>query len=182
MSLFGSGKTANLPTSPVATVIVPSTKVISDQIIINKNSAINFCITTLLQLSIATTDFAKSVMSVLQENTVVQQAKTKELINLPLLSVPSLKEKGKKKKKGEEKVEYENSVQVQAYQDSNQQIGAQRSFIQQELSSAQQRAQANQKVVNSSFSESLQVIQAACALLEMLEQLTIKANLTRPAG
>ncbi|WP_213357514.1 DUF720 domain-containing protein [Chlamydiifrater phoenicopteri] len=178
MPLYSSGKTASLPTSPVATIIVPSTKVRADEIIINKNSAINFCISTLLQLSIATTDFAKSVMTVLQENTVVQQAKTKELINLPMLSVPSLEAKDQ----NSDKPEYKNSVEVQSYQDSNQQIGAQRSFIQQELSSAQQRAQANQKIVNSSFSESLQVIQAACALLEMLEQLTIKANLTRPAG
>ncbi|QYC79396.1 CT847 family type III secretion system effector, partial [Chlamydia suis] len=51
-------------------------------------------------------------------------------------------------------------------------------LIQQELSAAQQRAQANQKSVNATSSESMQILQAVSALLSSLVDLTIKANLT----
>lgn len=74
----------------VPTVVPPSTKVVSDSIVINKPSAIYFCISVMLQLSTSTTEFGKSIMAVLQDNTIAQQKKTKELINLPLLKVPDL--------------------------------------------------------------------------------------------
>ncbi|EPP34624.1 hypothetical protein CP10139811_0472 [Chlamydia ibidis] len=163
----------------VPTVIPPSTTVVSENITENKSSAIYFCIKVMLQLSVATTEFAKSIMAVLQDNTTEQQKKTKELINLPLLKVPDLK---KKTKANEEKEEYSNQTEVQAFQTSNQQITANRQLIQQELSAAQQRAQANQKAVNATSTQSMKLLQAANALLSTLNELTIKANLTTSAS
>ncbi|WP_349821504.1 CT847 family type III secretion system effector [Chlamydia abortus] len=159
----------------VPTVVPPSTKVVSDSIVINKPSAIYFCISVMLQLSTSTTEFGKSIMAVLQDNTIAQQKKTKELINLPLLKVPDLQ---KADNFNEEKPEYKNQTEIQAYQTSNQQITANRQLIQQELSAAQQRAQANQKAVNATSTESMKLLQATTALLSSLQEYTIKANLT----
>ncbi|CCP92742.1 hypothetical protein L2BCAN1_00904 [Chlamydia trachomatis L2b/Canada1] len=74
--------------------------------------------------------------------------------------------------------EYTNHSTIQAFQTSNQQITANRELIQQELSAAQQRAQANQKSVNATSTESMKILQAVSALLTSLIDLTIKANLT----
>ncbi|SPN74109.1 Protein of unknown function (DUF720) [Chlamydia serpentis] len=153
-------------------VVPDSTKVVSDSIQINKQSAFYFCISVMLQLSSSTTEYSHSIMAVLQDNTIVQQQRVKELINLPLLKVPDLK-----KKDGTDD-EYTNQNEIQAYQSSNQQISANRQLIQQELSSAQQRAQANQKSVNSTSTESMQILQATSSMLSTLTELTIKANLT----
>ncbi|ANH78793.1 hypothetical protein Cs308_0623 [Candidatus Chlamydia sanziniae] len=130
----------------------------------------------MLQLSISTTEFGKSIMAVLQDNTTVQQQKTKELLNLPLLKVPDLK------KKPDTEDEYSNQSEIQSYQSANQQVSANRQLIQQELSSAQQRAQANQKSANSTSTESMQLLQAANSILSGLAELTIKANLTTSAS
>ncbi|WP_375793070.1 CT847 family type III secretion system effector [Chlamydia sp. 12-01] len=159
----------------VPTVVPPSTKVVPDSIVINKPSAIYFCISVMLQLSTSTTEFGKSIMAVLQDNTVAQQKKTKELINLPLLKVPDLQ---KVDNFNQDKPEYKNQTEIQAYQTSNQQITANRQLIQQELSAAQQRAQANQKAVNATSTESMKLLQATNALLSSLKEYTIKANLT----
>ncbi|ACZ32906.1 conserved hypothetical protein [Chlamydia pneumoniae LPCoLN] len=153
-------------------VIPDSTKVISDSITINKQSAFYFCISVMLRLSESTTEYGKSILAVLEDNTIVQQQRVKELINLPLLKVPDLQ-----KKDGSDD-EYKNQNEIQAYQSSNQQISANRQMIQQELSSAQQRAQANQKSVNSTTTESMQILQATSSMLSTLKELTIKANLT----
>ncbi|WP_348662990.1 CT847 family type III secretion system effector [Chlamydia vaughanii] len=163
----------------VETVVPESTKVISDQIQINKPSAIYFCIAVMLQLSTSTTEFSKSIMAVLQDNTVAQQKKTKELINLPLLKVPDLQ---KVDDFDADKPEYKNQTEIQAFQSSNQQISANRQLIQQELSAAQQRAQANQKAVNSTSTTSMKLLQATTALLSSLKEYTIKANLTTSAS
>lgn len=159
----------------VPTVVPASTKVVSDSIVINKPSAIYFCISVMLQLSTSTTEFGKAIMSVLQDNTVIQQKKTKELINLPLLKVPDLQ---KVDNFNADKPEYKNQTEIQAYQTSNQQITANRQLIQQELAAAQQRAQANQKAVNATSTESMKLLQATNALLSSLKDYTIKANLT----
>lgn len=159
--------------SSVPIVVPESTKVVSREIIIDKRSAIHFCITVMLQLSTSITDFGSAIMTVLQDNTAEQQQKNKELLNMPLIRVPDLRPKDSKKDD-----EYENQSQVQAYQACNEQISANRELIQLELSSAQQRAQANQKTVNSNTTESMELLQAAEALLSALEEMTIKANLT----
>lgn len=151
----------------VTPVIPDSTKVIPTAIERNKQSAIYFCATVMLQLSVSTTEFGRGIMAVLQDNTEEQQKKTKELVNLPMLKVPPL-----------EKDSDKSHAQVQAYQASNEQISAQRQLVQQELSTAQQRAQSNQKTVNANTTESMEVLQATSALLSTLEELTIKANLT----
>ncbi|WP_100934137.1 CT847 family type III secretion system effector [Candidatus Chlamydia corallus] len=153
-------------------VIPDSTKVVRDSITINKQSAFYFCITVMLKLSESTTEYSKSIIAVLEDNTVVQQQRVKELINLPLLKVPDLQ-----KKAGTDD-EYTNQNEIQSYQSSNQQISANRQMIQQELSSAQQRAQANQKAANSTTTESMQILQATSSMLSTLKELTIKANLT----
>ncbi|AEB41064.1 CT847 family type III secretion system effector [Chlamydia pecorum] len=158
-------------TPPTTPIIPASTKVVSESITINKKSAIHFCIAVMLQLSISTTDFSKSIMAVLQDNTTLQQQKTKELINIPLLKVPDLK-----KKSGTDD-EYTNQNEIQAYQTSNQQISANRQLVQQELSAAQQRAQANQKSVNATSTEAMQILQATSSLLSSLLEYTNKANL-----
>lgn len=164
---------AIIPTLPEKNIVIPdSTLMEPTSIEINKQSAMYFCIAVMLQLSISTTDYSHAIMAVLQENTLEQQRKTKELINLPLLYVPSLL-----KKQGSND-EYTNNTTIQAFQTSNQQITANRELIQQELSAAQQRAQANQKSVNATSSESMQILQAVSALLSSLVDLTIKANLT----
>lgn len=118
-------------------------------------------------------------MAVLQDNTLEQQKKTKELINLPLLKVPDLR---RKTPFNPDKPEYENQVELQAYQSSNQQISANRELVQQELSGAQQRAQTNQKSANSTSTISMQLLQATNAFLSSLMDLTIKANLTHSAS
>lgn len=159
----------------VETVIPASTKVVSDEIQINKQSAIYFCISVMLQLSTSTTEFSKAIMAVLQDNTLTQQKKTKELINLPLLKVPDLKQVDNF---DPDKPEYKNQTEIQSYQSSNQQISANRQLIQQELSTAQQRAQANQKSVNSTSTTSMKLLQATSAILSALVDYTIKANLT----
>ena len=110
-------------------------------------------------------------MAVLQDNTTLQQQKTKELINIPLLKVPDLQ-----KKNGKDD-EYTNQNKIQAYQTSNQQISANRQLVQQELSAAQQRAQANQKSVNATSTEAMQILQATSSLLSSLLEYTNKANL-----
>ncbi|ETF38924.1 hypothetical protein CpecG_0024 [Chlamydia pecorum MC/MarsBar] len=158
-------------TPPTTPIIPASTKVVSESITINKKSAIHFCIAVMLQLSISTTDFSKSIMAVLQDNTTLQQQKTKELINIPLLKVPDLK-----KKSGTDD-EYTNQNEIQAYQTSNQQISANRQLVQQELSAAQQRARANQKSVNATSTEAMQILQATSSLLSSLLEYTNKANL-----
>lgn len=163
-----------------STINVPdSTLVIPPKIQINKPSAIYFCISVMLQLSTSTTEFSKAIMAVLQDNTLEQQKKTKELINLPLLRVPDLK---KSDNFDPNKPSYKNQVELQSYQSSNQQISANRELIQQELSAAQQRAQANQKSVNSTSTISMQLLQAANAFLTSLIDLSIKANLTHSAS
>lgn len=159
----------------VETVIPASTKVISDSIQINKQSAIYFCISVMLQLSTSTTAFSQSIMAILQDNTLTQQKKTKELINLPLLKVPDLQESNNSKP---DKPEYKNQTEIQSYQSSNQQISANRQLIQQELSTAQQRAQSNQKSVNATSTTSMKLLQATSAILSSLVEYTIKANLT----
>ncbi|BAE81029.1 conserved hypothetical protein [Chlamydia felis Fe/C-56] len=164
-----------LDTDKIPAVVPPCTKVVSDSIVINKPSAIYFCISVMLQLSTSTTEFGKAIMAVLQDNTVAQQKKTKELINLPLLKVPDLQ---KVDNFDENKPSYKNQTEIQAYQTSNQQITANRQLIQQELSAAQQRAQANQKAVNATSTESMKLLQATNALLSSLQEYTIKANLT----
>ncbi|WP_080142082.1 CT847 family type III secretion system effector [Chlamydia suis] len=163
---------AIIPTLPEKNIVIPdSTLMEPTSIEINKQSAMYFCIAVMLQLSISTTDYSHAIMAVLQENTLEQQRKTKELINIPLLYVPSLEKK-------QNSDEYTNNTTIQAFQTSNQQITANRELIQQELSAAQQRAQANQKSVNATSSESMQILQAVSALLSSLVDLTIKANLT----
>ncbi|AHK63391.1 hypothetical protein BOKEGFJH_00518 [Chlamydia avium] len=159
----------------VETVIPESTKVVSDNIQINKPSAIYFCISVMLQLSTSTTAFAQAIMAVLQDNTLTQQKKTKELINLPLLKVPDLVETDNSKS---DSPEYKNQTEIQSYQASNQQISANRQLIQQELATAQQRAQANQKSVNATTTISMKLLQATSAILSSLVEYTIKANLT----
>lgn len=159
----------------VPTVIPDSTKVIPVSIQNKKVSAFHFCIAVMLQLSLSTTEFAKSIMSVLEDNTMTQQRKTKELINLPLLKVPDLQQKPGTNANNPE---YSNQDAIQSYQASNQQISSHRQMIQQELSAAQQRAQTNQKSVNSTSTASMQLLQATSALLSALSELTIKANLT----
>ncbi|WP_201456261.1 CT847 family type III secretion system effector [Chlamydia sp. 17-3921] len=158
--------------SEITTIIPNSTKIISDSITINKKSAMHFCIAVMLQLATSTTEFSKSIMAVLQDNTSIQQQKTKELISIPLLKVPDLKPKS-----GSKKDEYTNQNEIQAYQSSNQQITANRQLIQQELSAAQQRAQANQKAVNATSTEAMQILQATQSLLSSLAEYTDKANL-----
>ena len=163
---------AIIPDLPKRTIVTPdSTLVVPKSIEINKQSAMYFCIAVMLQLSSSTTEYSQAIMSVLQENTLEQQRKTKELINLPLLYVPSLE-----KKQGSDD-EYTNNTTIQAFQTSNQQITANRELIQQELAAAQQRAQSNQSV-NATSTESMQILQAVSALLSSLVDLTIKANLT----
>lgn len=159
--------------------IPDSTLVIPPKIQINKQSAVYFCISVMLQLSISTTEFSKSIMAVLQDNTLEQQKKTKELINLPLLKVPDLR---KSPTSDPNKPSYDNQVELQSYQASNQQISANRELIQQELSAAQQRAQANQKAVNSTSTISMQLLQSTNAFLTSLIDLSIKANLTHSAS
>ena len=159
----------------VETVIPASTKVVSDEIQINKQSAIYFCISVMLQLSTSTTEFSKAIMTVLQDNTLTQQKKTKELINLPLLKVPDLQQADNF---NPDKPEYKNQTEIQSYQTSNKQISANRQLIQQELSTAQQRAQANQKSVNATSTTSMKLLQATSAILSALVEYTIKANLT----
>ena len=164
---------AVIPILPEKTVVIPDSTLINPiSIEINKQSAMYFCIAVMLQLSVSTTEYSHAIMSVLQENTLEQQRKTKELINIPLLYVPSLTPKPNSTD------EYTNNTTIQAFQTSNQQISANRELIQQELSAAQQRAQANQKTVNATSSESMQILQAVSALLSSLVDLTIKANLT----
>lgn len=164
---------AIIPTLPEKNTVIPDSTLIEPASIeINKKSAMYFCITVMLKLSVATTDYSHAIMAVLQENTLEQQRKTKELINVSLLYVPDLiKENGSDN-------EYTNHSTIQAFQTSNQQITANRELIQQELSAAQQRAQANQKSVNATSTESMKILQAVSALLTSLIDLTIKANLT----
>lgn len=164
---------AIIPTLPEKNTVIPDSTLIEPASIeINKKSAMYFCITVMLKLSVATTDYSHAIMAVLQENTLEQQRKTKELINISLLYVPDLI-----KKNGSDN-EYTNHSTIQAFQTSNQQITANRELIQQELSAAQQRAQANQKSVNATSTESMKILQAVSALLTSLIDLTIKANLT----
>ena len=164
---------AVIPILPEKTVVIPDSTLMNPiSIEINKQSAMYFCIAVMLQLSVSTTEYSHAIMSVLQENTLEQQRKTKELINIPLLYVPSLTPKPNSTD------EYTNNTTIQAFQTSNQQISANRELIQQELSAAQQRAQANQKTVNATSSASMQILQAVSALLSSLVDLTIKANLT----
>lgn len=164
---------------PFVTNVPNSTLVIPPNIQINKQSAVYFCISVMLQLSISTTEFGKAIMAVLQDNTMQQQKKTKELINLPLLKVPDLI---RSNNFDPNKPSYDNQVELQSYQSSNQQISANRELIQQELSLAQQRAQANQKSVNSTSTISMQLLQATNAFLTSLIDLSIKANLTHNAS
>ncbi|ROT50870.1 hypothetical protein DU13_0912 [Chlamydia trachomatis] len=164
---------AIIPTLPEKNTVIPDSTLIEPASIeINKKSAMYFCIAVMLKLSVATTDYSHAIMAVLQENTLEQQRKTKELINISLLYVPDLI-----KKNGSDD-EYTNHNTIQAFQTSNQQITANRELIQQELSAAQQRAQANQKSVNATSTESMKILQAVSALLTSLIDLTIKANLT----
>lgn len=87
---------AIIPTLPEKNIVIPdSTLMEPTSIEINKQSAMYFCIAVMLQLSISTTDYSHAIMAVLQENTLEQQRKTKELINIPLLYVPSLEKKQK---------------------------------------------------------------------------------------
>lgn len=170
---------ANAGTNATPPPVIPdSTLVIPPQIQINKPSAIYFCISVMLQLSVSTTEFGKAIMAVLQDNTLEQQKKTKELLNLPLLKVPDLRAKNP----NQPDPQYENQVELQSYQASNQQISANRELIQQELSGAQQRAQANQKSANSTSTISMQLLQATNAFLTSLIDLSIKANLTHSAS
>lgn len=82
---------AIIPTLPEKNTVIPDSTLIEPASIeINKKSAMYFCITVMLKLSVATTDYSHAIMAVLQENTLEQQRKTKELINISLLYVPDL--------------------------------------------------------------------------------------------
>lgn len=145
---------------------------VPDSVVVNNTpkettAGFYFCISAMLQLSLATTEFSKGLMYVLQENTRLQERKTKQLANTPLIQCPQINAEDK-------------PAEAIAYKAFNQQLTAERQLIQQELSSSQQRAQTNQQSVNSCSTMNMQIIQACSAILEQLSSASIKANLTRP--
>lgn len=132
-----------------------------------KISALDLCIHYLLNLSISTTNASKSLLSVLQFNTNIQQQLNNEIMQLPLLPVPDPSKPN-------------NNNAVLATQSANQQITAQRQQIQENLSLLQQQAQIEQTNLNTNISESMSLIQTSNGILRIVISLTFKANLRLP--
>ncbi len=132
-----------------------------------KISALDLCIHYLLNLSISTTNASKSLLSVLQFNTNIQQQLNNEIMQLPLLPVPDPSKPN-------------NNNAVLATQAANQQITAQRQQIQENLSLLQQQAQIEQTNLNTNISESMSLIQTSNGILRIVISLTFKANLRLP--
>lgn len=139
----------------------------------NHVPGIYLCAVYLMEMSKACNRATQAIMAILQDNTGLQQRLNKQLMATELLTVPKLY-------KESEDSPYKNNSEVQGIQTRNQQITALRQYLQGQQSSSQQRAQTNQKAVNSNISESMQILQTASGFLKTLEELTFKVNLTQP--